>query len=139
MAYVIYEATRALAPGHVAGQTYELMLKVSDVQRPSGSDLKTVAESLSGNTETLYFGEVRKWGVTLAPVQIKNAAIYYEFLRSTADGQVFTFDAYGSPDFNVETLQVVRDDEGYTESSFQREGRGGLTDWITLGFRVRET
>lgn len=138
MAAVTYEARRALAPNHSSGTAYTLALAISDLQRPQAEDLKIMTPSLSGYVETLYFGEMRKWGVTLAPVQIREAAIYYEFLRSTADGQIFTFDPYGSEGYDVLSLQVVRADSGYTESVFQREGRGGLTDWATLGFQVSE-
>jgi hypothetical protein len=95
-------------------------------------------QAIAGNVETLFFGEVRTWGVTLAPVRISEAAIYYEFLRSTADGQQFTFDPYGSSGHSIAVIQVVRADEGYSEASFQREGRNGSTDWVTLGFQVRE-
>jgi hypothetical protein len=138
MASVTYEARRALAPSHAAGSDYTIALKIAELQRPQSEDLKVLTQSLSGYVETLFFGEMRKWGVTLAPVQIRDAAIYYEFLRSTADGQIFTFDPYGSEGSGVLPLQVVRADPGYTESTFQREGLGGLTDWVSLGFQVSE-
>lgn len=138
MAYVIYQASRALAPAHVLGTEYELSLQIVDLARPTGGDLKATPQSISGNIETLYFGEVRVWGLTLAPVRVSDAAIYYEFLRSTADGQEFTFDPYGSVGSNVLTMQVVRGDSGYTDTLFQKEGRGGHSDWVTLGFQVRE-
>ena len=138
MPFVTYEARRGLAPTHVAGSNYSVALSLSDLQRPPGRDLKVMTETLAGNTETLYFGEVRKWAVTLAPMRVSEADIYYEFLRSTADGQVFAFDPYGSAEHNIQLLQVVRADSGFTEETFQREGRGGLTDWVRLGFEARE-
>jgi hypothetical protein len=138
MAYVVYQASRALVPAHIVGVDYELALTISDLIRPSGGDLKEMPQAIAGNVETLFFGEVRTWSVTLAPVRISEAAIYYEFLRSTADGQEFTFDPYGSVGHNIAVMQVVRADDGYTEASFQREGRNGSTDWVTLGFQVRE-
>jgi len=138
MAYVVYQASRALAPAHIAGVDYELQLKISDLIRPSGGDLKEMPQAIAGNVETLFFGEVRTWGVTLAPARISEAQILYEFLRSTADGQQFTFDPYGSVGHGIAAMQVVRADDGYTESTFQREGRNGSTDWVSLSFQVRE-
>jgi hypothetical protein len=136
--YATYTARIALAPGHAAEQVFTLPLKIADLARPSGRVLRQTQQSISGKVETQYFGEVRIWSVTLAPVQVRDAAIIYEFLRSTEDGQSFTFDPYGSPNAPVQALSVVRDDDGYTDNSFVREGRGGITDWVTLGFQVRE-
>jgi len=138
MPYVAYVARRALAPSHAAGSTYVLPIVFTELQRPSGNDLKVTTQTLSGAVETLYFGEIRAWSITLAPVRVQDAAIHYEFLRSTADGQVFTFDPYGSAGHNVQAMDVVRADQGFTEATFQREGLGGLTDWVTLGLQVRE-
>jgi hypothetical protein len=138
MACVTYIAKRALAPGHTLSSAYDLPLKVTDLIRPSGSALREIQESISGKVETQYYGECRRWSVTLAPVRVSEAAILYEFLRSTEDGQQFTFDPYGTDGSPVLSLAVVRDDDGYTDDSFQREGRGGYTDWVRLGFRVRE-
>jgi hypothetical protein len=138
MPCVTYTARRGLAVGHVVDTSYTWDISISDLQRPSGRDLKETQESISGAVETLFFGEVRIWSVTLAPIRIRDAGIHYEFLRSTADGQVFNFDPYGSAGHPVQSLNVVRADSGYTESVFIREGAGGLTDRVTLGFQVRE-
>jgi hypothetical protein len=138
MAWVSYIARRQLAPSHFAGTTYSLPLRLTEITPPSGGALKTTQESMDGSIETLYFGRRRVWGITLAPVQIHLAAELYEFLESTDDGQLFTFDPYGSEEVPVRLLNVMRADDGYTESTFQREGKGGHTDWVTLGFTVRE-
>lgn len=138
MPYVTYTARRGLAPAHAAGTSYSLPLSFTDLLRPPGNDLKTVGQALAGNIETLYFGEIRVWSVTIAPIAVRDAAIHYEFLRSTADGQVFIFDPYGSVNRNVQSMSVVRHDSGFTESPFSRQGQGGLTDFVTLGFQVRE-
>lgn len=138
MATVTYTARRALAPSHIAEEVYTLPLSISDLKRPDGGVLKEEKQSLSGKVETQFYGEARVWSVTLAPVRVMDATILFEFLRSTADGQTFTFDPYGSAGHAVSLLSVVRADTGYTDASFQTEGKGGYTDWITLGFQVRE-
>mgnify|MGYP001128290258 CR=1 FL=1 len=138
MAAVTYVARRGLAPAHSAGTAYTFPLSISDLQRPQQSDLKYESKSISGQVETLYFGEERIWTVTLAPVRIADAAILYEFLRSTGDGQDFTFDPYGTTVTSVQPLTVKRSDNGFSESVFQRLGQGGLTDWVQFGFSVRE-
>ena len=139
MSCVTYAARRALAPGHAIDQIFGLPLRVIDLMRPSGSVLRETQQSISGKVEIQYYGEVRRWAVTLEPIRVRDAAIHYEFLRSTEDGQAFTFDPYGTLDSPALPLSVVRDDEGYTDDSFIREGRGGITDWVTLAFKVRES
>ncbi len=139
MGWVTYIARRSLAPSHFVETSYTFALSITDVRRPTAGALKRMPESLSGVVETLYFGRGRTWIVQLAPVQIHLAQIHYEFLESTDDGQVFTFDPYGTEDFPRWAMNVKRADDGYSEDIFQREGRGGLTDWVSLGFTVRET
>lgn len=138
MAEVTYIARRRLAPNHFAGTSYELPLSISDLRRPSEGDLKRVIKSLSGAVETLYFGRERIWQVTLAPTPINEAALLYEFLESTADGQVFAFDPYGARESPSQPLNVVREDMGYTEEVVTRQGLGGFTDYVRLSFSVRE-
>lgn len=138
MAEVSYIARRRLAPNHFAGTTYDLPISLSDLRRPSEGDLKRTPKSLSGVVETLYFGRERIWHVTLEPVQVSEAALLYEFLESTADGQVFTFDPYASADSPSQPLSVVREDMGYTEDVRVRQGLGGFTDFVQLSFSVRE-
>lgn len=138
MAFALYMARRRLAPNHVSGTSYSLPLSIANVSPPSGGALKAMPVSLNGTVETLYHGRERLWSVHLAPVQIHLADLVYEFLESTDDGQVFTFDPYGSEELPRQPMSVVRSDSGYSEDSFQREGRGGHTDWVSLGFSVRE-
>ncbi len=139
MANVTYIARRRLAPNHFAGTTYSLPLSIlGDLQRPAGGDLKQIISSMSGKRETLYFGSDRIWRVPLEPIQITEADILYEFLESTADGQVFTFDPYGSDETPVLPLNVVRADSGYEEMASIRQGLGGLTDYVRLAFSVIE-
>lgn len=138
MGFAVYEARRRLAPNHASGTSYSLPLLITDVFPPSGGALKVSPVSLNGTVETLYHGRERIWTVRLAPVQIHLADLLYEFLESTDDGQLFTFDPYGSEDLPRQVLSVVRSDSSYTEETFLREGRGGHTDWVTLGFAVRE-
>jgi len=139
MAEVTYIARRRLAPNHFAGTTYSLPLSIlGELQRPTGGDLKQVQASLSGKRETLYFGRDRIWRVPLEPIAIDEAANLYEFLESTADGQIFTFDPYGNGDSPGLPLTVARADSGYEEVSSIRQGLGGLTDYVRISFEVVE-
>lgn len=138
MAAVTYVARRALAPSHSAGDTFSIAISIIDLAYPDGGDLKEQQQSISGDVEIQWLGEVRIWSVTLAPVRYSEAAILFEFLRSTSDGQTFTFDPFGTVGSPVLSMSVVRADEGYTTQPFVREGKGGYTDLVSLGFKVRE-
>lgn len=134
MATVTYEARRNLVSYHVSGSDYSLDLDTSALAPPSGSDIKTRTESLNGSVETLYFGRKRIWSATTIPVQASSGlcALIYEFLGSTADGQEFAFDPYGTG----ELLTVIREDDGYTSSIFSQIN--GVDDYLQFTFQVRE-
>lgn len=138
MASVTYEARRGLVTYHASGSNYTLDFDITSLKRPNGSDLKVKTKSISGNVETLFFGEQRIWQATIAPVQANSAVagLLYEFLRSTADGQQFTFDPYGRADNAVQSMAVIREDDGYTEETFQEID--GVGDYVKLTFSVRE-
>jgi hypothetical protein len=137
MAFAIYTAKRGLVSYHTIDTDYTISFDLSVAQRPSGGDLKQVQRSLSGVQITNFFGEDRVWSVQTAPVQIGTPAeqLLVEFLRSTADGQSFTFSPYGDvgadPGFPVE-----RSDDGYTEEVFQVVD--GVLDYVRFGFRLKE-
>lgn len=138
MAYVTYEARRGLVGYHASGTSYVVDFDITSLKSPNGSDLKVKTKSLSGQIETLYFGEERIWQVTIAPIQANSplAGLLFEFLRSTADGQQFVFDPYGRNDNDVQPMAVIREDDGYTRETFQEID--GVSDYIKLGFSVRE-
>lgn len=140
MATVQYVARRSLAPGHIIGTSYLLPLCiVQGGLRRSPRHLKRKQETLSGATEHLYYGTVIFWDVRLEPIRIDEAAIVREFLDSTADGQVFTFDPYGSLASAVLPLSVKREDDDSNEDPFMALGTGGPEDYVQVGFRVRQT
>lgn len=138
MAYAIYLAQRGLVTYHTIGVSYSLNFDTSDVVPPSGDDLKTRQESISGVVETNYYGERLIWSITTTPVQRSSAQalLLREFLRSTADGQQFTFDPYGIEDNEVEPLTVIREDSGFTRDKFQEID--GPTDYERYTFSIRE-
>lgn len=138
MASVAYEARRGIIAGHTFGADYTLDLDLESVARPSGDDIKKRTESLSGTVETLFFGERRVWQMTIAPFAINSdiAGQIFEFVRSTADGQQFSIDPYGTTDDPVLPLDVIREDDGYTEEPFMSVD--GVGDYVKVTFQVRE-
>lgn len=137
MAFATYTAKRGLVSYHTADANYTISFDLSLAQRPSGGDLKQTQKSISGVLITNYYGEDRVWNVQTTPVQIGSPAeqLLVEFLRSTADGQPFTFSPYGDvgsdPGFSVE-----RSDDGYTEEVFQVID--GVLDYVRFGFKLKE-
>lgn len=131
---VSYEARRRLVSYHSQGSEYTLDLLTQNVTPPSPQDLKRTAEAMAGNVEVQYFGEKRTWGITIIPLQRSSAlfALVDEFLSSTADGQIFTFDPYG----NGGAMAVIRADEGYSLTPFQEID--GPNDYFSVSFQVRE-
>ena len=137
MAFVTYTAKRGLVPHHAVNVAYTLSIELSVAQRPAGGDIKQVQKSISGVQVTNYYGEDRVWSIQTAPVQIGSSIekLLIEFLRSTADGQPFTFSPYGDvgadPGFSVE-----RCDDGYSEETFQVID--GVLDYVRFGFKLKE-
>lgn len=139
MAFAEYVARRSLAPGHVAGTPYTLILpSLSRCQL--GRERKTSrAVSLSGASETLYYYSKRTWQVQTEPVPLDEAQVLIEFLESIDDGQSFTFDPYGMPDQrSTSCTVVVSDDQGYTLDRMMPLGSGGARDYFEFSFGVRE-
>lgn len=138
MASVSYEARRGLVAGHSFGADYSFDLDLESIGRPNGDDLKTRSKSLSGTVETLFFGEQRVWRITIAPFAINSdiAGHIFEFVRSTADGHQFSIDPYGTTDDPVLPINVIREDDGYTEESFMAVD--GVGDYVRVIFQVRE-
>lgn len=138
MALVTYIARRSLVSGHVLDENYSLRLSMTPASERSVQDLKNPQRSLAGNTETQFFGQVQNWSVQLAPCGLQDADLIREFLDSTADGQSFLFDPYGTEARATRwVLSVVRDDEGYSETRVVTVGRGGEDDFIQFTFRLR--
>lgn len=138
MALVTYVAKRSLAHGHVVDESYSLRLTLTPSSERSKKDLKSTSKSLSGSSETLYFGQEEYWSIQLIPVDKHEAALIREFLDSTGDGQVFSFDPYGTEaTTTVYAGEFIRDDDGYTESRAVAIGTGGEADYIQFAFKVR--
>lgn len=137
MAHVIYIARRSLAPFHFAGTQYTLPLILVD-SNPAPRTLKNSVETMAGAVETQYFGKTRNWDVELAAILETRAAPIIEFLESTADGQTFQFDPYGSESAPRRRMNVIRSDEGHSERRVLKRGTGGDNDYWSYGFQVRE-
>lgn len=138
MAYAQYTAKRSLATAHAASTVYTIPLSISEAT-PSRVTKRFRQESLSGASESLYYHGKATWQIVLAPVPLLLTPPLIEFLESTEDGQIFTFDPYGSPDFPVKTLSVIRLDDGYTAERFAQVGQNGSTDLFRFSFSLRES
>lgn len=135
--HVTYTATRSIAPGHQIGVVYELPLLFLADATQSVQDLKEEPEAMAGNFETLFYGQVRRWSFSVAAMSIPQAANLREFLDSTAGGELFTMDPYGSPEAPRQLMTVRRRDTGYTEERVLPYMRGGHDDLVVYRFRVQ--
>jgi len=139
MAFVEYVARRRLAPGHVLDAPYTLVLPSLERCEITRGRKTSRRVSLSGIAETLFFYSKRIYSVQTEPVPLDEARNLIEFLESVDDGQSFTFDPYGSPDFrSADAAVVVSDDQGYTMQRALQRGRNGADDWFSFSFGVRE-
>jgi len=126
-----YTARRSLIDGHVAGNLYVIEIGTTDVLK-SRQARKTAQRSLSGSTETFYFGADDEWSITFEPVRGARRLALLEFLDSTESGEWFTADLTGAESIT----QVRRTDAGYTEGSFMPVGAFEL-DWVQMVIAVR--
>lgn len=139
MGWASYVATREFAPGHTDGQSYIIPLSITqDGFEAIGKDLKETQKSLSGAAEVCYYGRERIWSVTLEPVSDEESLLLREFIESTADGQAFEFDPYGSEAAPRRQLTVKRNDDGAKEAVFLRTGDPGGADAVQFSFEIRE-
>lgn len=138
MALVTYEARRNLAPGHAVGVVYSVPLSLQSAER-SVQINRRQQESLSGRVETLFYGERVRWDVEFRPFPGLYLPYMREFLSSTADGQTFEFDPYGTESVpSAHKVYVIRDDDGHSEPRFLALGQGGENDWFEArGVRLR--
>lgn len=138
MGFATYIARRQLAPGHVVGVSYTLPLILTVADRPS-TLLTRQPESLSGNVETLYFGEVTNWEFAVAAEPGRRQLVLREFLASIGDGQVFTLDPYGTPEVSSsELMNCVRTDRGTSAERVLSSHRDGENDYFAYRFSVRK-
>lgn len=138
MAYASYTARRAVVSYHTAEQDYSVSFDTSAIEPPSGDDLRTVQESISGAKETQFYGERLVWTITSIPIQRGSALdlLMLEFLRSTADGQSFAFDPYLAVAGGVSAFTATREDGGFARTPFKEID--GVSDYYTFSFKVRE-
>lgn len=139
MPFAIYVARRGLAPGHSAGSTYTVILPSLERLEISREIRIEQQRTLSGATESRYYNGKGIWQVQLEPVYGDQAELVLEFLRSTEDGQIFTFDPEGRPDAQSSlAVSVVRTGQGHTTARGKALGTGGSRDPLAFGFEIRE-
>lgn len=129
---ITYTARRSLIAGHIAGNTYALAIGTTSVER-SRKARKSSQRSLSGVTETFYFGADAEWSVTFEPVRGAQRDALAEFLDSTESGEPFSVDVLGLAP--LPPISVRRTDEGYQESVFMPVGSFS-TDWLQMSITI---
>lgn len=135
MPFVTYTATESIAPGHTLNNQYTLSFLISSLD-PRFEILKREQRSMSGAKETLFFGNLERYAVTMEPVAAELLPYYREFVKSTADGQAFVFDPFGVEMAQILPLTVDREDTGHTERRITNTGDPVYSDMIEFSFEV---
>lgn len=135
MTAVTYTARRSLIPGHTANTSYSINLPV--VSMPVARQVtKERQQSLDGTRETIHFYSCEVWDVSLAVMYGTAAAQVKEFLDSVENGEVFTFDPYGTANTPNNPLSGEIESDGYNKTREPR-GQGGANDGFRYSFQVR--
>ena len=137
MPFATYLATESIAPGHVLNAQYTIRFQVQRADQ-STEILKREPRAMAGNKETLHFGRIRRWSITLAPFPAEELPYYEEFMDSTADGQAFILDPYGSELAPGKPMTVDREDTGHSPSRRIITGDPIYSDMIEISFQVSE-
>lgn len=137
MPFATYMATESIAPGHVANTEYTIRFGVQSADLLP-EILKREQRSMSGRKETLHFGRVRRWKIVLEPVPAELLPYFDEFLDSTADGQAFQIDPYGSEVNHGLLLNVDREDAGHAVRRVTTTGDPAYSDMFEISFEVSE-
>lgn len=137
MPWANYVASESIIPIHAAGTQYTLQFQLQIADQGNKIE-KAEPRALAGNKETLYFGRTRTWMITLDRTPVLEMPLIEEFLYSTADGQVFTFDPYGSPLNPVRPMVVDRQDMGHTVRRAVLTGDPVHTDLFEFSFELNE-
>lgn len=135
MTAVTYTAKRSLIPGHSANTSYSMDLLV--VALPTSRQVSNERqEAIDGTRETIRLYVCEIWDITLAIAYGTRAAQIKEFLDSVEDGEVFTFDPYGTANTPNNPLSAEIESKGYNRGREPR-GQGGATDGFRFSFQVR--
>ncbi len=137
MAWAQYIARRGLLAGHVAETAYVIQFPITNcdpLRQVKASD----DPSLSGKPNGIYWYGKDAWDVRTRSVPLDESDLMIEFLKSTEDRQIFTFDAYGRPEMPHKPIQVVRTDSGHSSQRVLRLKQGGHNDRFVFGFSIRE-
>ena len=96
MPAVSYVASESVIPGHTAGNTYDLDLKLAN-RAPQMKRRGSGHKALSGNTEYWLHRRDRTVDCQTGMLTQSQLDEYVEFLDSAGE-QTFTFDPYGTVD-----------------------------------------
>lgn len=133
---VTYTAKRSLVNGHTANLTYDLDILVQG-DDPAREAKVEVAESLSGQRETLRFHAVERFTINTFPLNSFDYLKLKEFLDSVEGGNSFTFDRYGFTGRPVQSFPGVLEQPTYTETRAVELGTGGQDDYFSVQFTIR--
>ena len=131
MSYVTYTALRRLKSGHSASTAYSIEFD-SEALTPGINGVSEINKSLGGSKESIFKRFEETWNVTSTFQNESTFNDWMEFFASTAGGEAFTFDAYGtvaSPD-NAQTATRTGD------PSFSRVG---VQQYYKISFNLEVT
>lgn len=137
MAFVTYRASNSLIPFHVASAQYTIDFSVQSADKQSDIS-KREQRSLSGVKETLFYANTVKWMVKTGPILAAECDLFEEFLDSTADGQVFTFDPHGSSQAPLASMLCDREDTGWQRRRMTITGDPQYSDHYEYSFQVSQ-
>lgn len=92
MGYIVYTRSRSMLGGS-DGKLHPEFQKFTAAHK----DSSTEQDSMDGsNVETTYFGRVKYYNVQTPPIPIADWLKWEEFWHSTAGGETFTIDNFGT-------------------------------------------
>lgn len=138
MSAFFYTAAKSLTPGHIVGNTYGIDLSMVDANRKR-QRVYTEQRSRGGATETLFHRFDVTWDLAAKPFPASLLPAVREFLDSVEGGAVFSADIYGRTNKPNALASVIFVGDGYSEPRVVKLGNGGVADYFTVSFTVRET
>lgn len=133
-----YNATTS-STAHSSGSTYTIGFEAEQLD-PSFQTKRTQSVSLGGATETTFQRTEERWQVKSTILEEEDVAEWREFLKSTAGGEGFTFDPYGSTTLGSDGLRTTTASDAKSvimDSDQWSEERESSTRMYRIGFTVK--
>lgn len=137
MTAVTYTAAREVIAGHIVDTEYTIDLRLITLDR--GKDVrKEPSVSMSGNTETVLWRNLKTWKVTTGAVRWEQLGLVREFLESVIAGETFQYDEFGSADAPFDPISCVVDGVYSEDRAIRKGGDSGRNDYFRFTFSIRQ-